>query len=123
MIFAFILKSWKMMIDTWICMYSHESEYFLLVTSCIYVFIWKPQIDDKYVFATIIICKLFQSINQLVLRADAADIDHKSGCPQWSECCTEYGYCHPKVSCVPWIYQCDWSHYWKHFHYIYKNNR
>ena len=93
---------------------------FLLVTSFIYVFISKPQIDDKYVFATIIICKLFQSINQLVLRADAADIDHKSGCPQWSECCTEYGYCHPKVSFVPEIYQCDWSHYWKHFLYDYK---
>ena len=31
-------------------------------------------------------------------RADPADIDHKSGCPAFAECCTEYGYCHPKVS-------------------------
>ena len=33
-------------------------------------------------------------------RADPAEIDHKAGCPQWSECCTEYGYCHPKVTTV-----------------------
>ena len=31
-------------------------------------------------------------------RAEEADIDHKSGCPSYAECCTEYGYCHPKVS-------------------------
>ena len=97
MIFAFILKDLKILNDMTICI-------FLMDQNIIYwfnVFIWKPQIDDKHVFATIIICKLFQSINQLVLRADAADIDHKSGCPQWSECCTEYGYCHPKVRFVP----------------------
>ena len=30
-------------------------------------------------------------------RAESAEIDHMSGCPQHAECCTEYGYCHPKV--------------------------
>merc|ERR1719445_2757358 len=31
-------------------------------------------------------------------RAPEEEIDHKSGCPQHAECCTEYGYCHPKSS-------------------------
>lgn len=30
-------------------------------------------------------------------RALEEEIDHKSGCPGYAECCTEYGYCHPKV--------------------------
>ena len=34
-------------------------------------------------------------------RADPADIDHNNGCPGYAECCTEYGYCHPKVSPSP----------------------
>jgi len=29
-------------------------------------------------------------------RAPTEDIDHMDGCPAWAECCTEYGYCHPK---------------------------
>ena len=31
-------------------------------------------------------------------RAASEDIDHAEGCPAWSECCTEYGFCHPRVS-------------------------
>merc|ERR1719270_2673698 len=31
-------------------------------------------------------------------RALTEEIDHKSGCPGYAECCTEYGYCHPKSS-------------------------
>jgi len=31
-------------------------------------------------------------------RAEEADIDHAGGCPAFAECCTEYGYCHPKAS-------------------------
>jgi len=26
------------------------------------------------------------------------DLDHVAGCPRWSECCTEFGYCHGKDS-------------------------
>merc|ERR1712106_1058548 len=29
-------------------------------------------------------------------RAPTEEIDHMDGCPAWAECCTEYGYCHPK---------------------------
>ena len=25
------------------------------------------------------------------------DLDHVGGCPRYAECCTEYGYCHPRV--------------------------
>ena len=25
------------------------------------------------------------------------DLDHVGGCPRHAECCTEYGYCHPRV--------------------------
>ena len=31
-------------------------------------------------------------------RAPIDDIDHTEGCPAWAECCTEYGFCHPRVS-------------------------
>ena len=31
-------------------------------------------------------------------RAAPSDIEHRDGCPQYAECCTEYGYCHPRVS-------------------------
>ena len=30
-------------------------------------------------------------------RADESEIDHMGGCPSFAECCTEYGYCHPRV--------------------------
>merc|ERR1712203_587325 len=26
------------------------------------------------------------------------DLDHVGGCPRYAQCCTEYGYCHPKES-------------------------
>ena len=25
------------------------------------------------------------------------DLDHVGGCPRYAECCTEFGYCHPRV--------------------------
>ena len=25
------------------------------------------------------------------------DLDHVGGCPRYAQCCTEYGYCHPRV--------------------------
>ena len=30
-------------------------------------------------------------------RTPEEELDHIGGCPGWAECCTEYGYCHPKV--------------------------
>ena len=36
-------------------------------------------------------------------RAAEADLDHKSGCPEFAECCTEYGYCHPKVIVLQYL--------------------
>ena len=36
-------------------------------------------------------------------RAAEADLDHKSGCPEFAECCTEYGYCHPKVIMLQYL--------------------
>ena len=30
-------------------------------------------------------------------RTAEEELDHIGGCPGWAECCTEYGYCHPKV--------------------------
>ena len=27
-----------------------------------------------------------------------SDLDHVAGCPRYAECCTEYGYCHPRVT-------------------------
>ena len=30
-------------------------------------------------------------------RTPEEELDHVGGCPGWAECCTEYGYCHPKV--------------------------
>merc|ERR1711902_147816 len=26
------------------------------------------------------------------------DLDHVGGCPRYAECCTEFGYCHPRDS-------------------------
>ena len=31
-------------------------------------------------------------------RAAEEDLAWPEGCPGWAECCTEYGYCHPRVS-------------------------
>ena len=33
----------------------------------------------------------------LTKRTPSEELDHVDGCPGWAECCTEYGYCHPKV--------------------------
>merc|ERR1712233_214772 len=33
-------------------------------------------------------------------RTPTADLDHVAGCPRYAECCSEFGYCHPKDS---WI--------------------
>ena len=46
---------------------------------------------------------LFKPNSHLLPRADPADIDHAGGCPEPesgrdAECCTEYGFCHPRVS-------------------------
>ena len=30
-------------------------------------------------------------------RTPEEELDHTDGCPAWAECCTEYGFCHPKV--------------------------
>ena len=30
-------------------------------------------------------------------RAAEEDLAWPGGCPAWAECCTEYGYCHPRV--------------------------
>ena len=30
-------------------------------------------------------------------RTPKKELDHADGCPAWAECCTEYGFCHPKV--------------------------
>ena len=30
-------------------------------------------------------------------RTPEEELDHADGCPAWAECCTEYGFCHPKV--------------------------
>ena len=45
----------------------------------------------------------FKTNSHLIPRADPADIDHAGGCPgpesgRDAECCTEYGFCHPRVS-------------------------
>ena len=45
----------------------------------------------------------FNPNSHLLPRADPADIDHAGGCPgpesgRDAECCTEYGFCHPRVS-------------------------
>ena len=45
---------------------------------------------------------LLSSSKLLFIRADPADIDHAGGCPgpesgRDAECCTEYGFCHPRV--------------------------
>ena len=31
-------------------------------------------------------------------RAAEAELAWPEGCPEWAACCTEYGYCHPRVS-------------------------
>jgi len=31
-------------------------------------------------------------------RSNEIDLDHVAGCPRWSECCTEFGYCHGRES-------------------------
>ena len=31
-------------------------------------------------------------------RAAEAELAWPQGCPEWAACCTEYGYCHPRVS-------------------------
>jgi len=31
-------------------------------------------------------------------RTPTEELDHLDGCPGWAECCTEYGFCHPKAS-------------------------
>ena len=31
-------------------------------------------------------------------RAPAEEIKWSEGCPDWAACCTEYGYCQPRVS-------------------------
>merc|ERR1711953_1265408 len=33
-------------------------------------------------------------------RTPTTDLDHVAGCPRYAECCSEFGYCHPKES---WI--------------------
>jgi len=29
-------------------------------------------------------------------RTEEADLKYTESCPEWAECCTEYGYCQPK---------------------------
>merc|ERR1711953_1570218 len=33
-------------------------------------------------------------------RTPTTDLDHVAGCPRYAECCSEFGYCHPKDSWV-----------------------
>merc|ERR1712192_143866 len=33
-------------------------------------------------------------------RTPSTDLDHVAGCPRYAECCSEFGYCHPKDSWV-----------------------
>ena len=37
-------------------------------------------------------------------RAAKEDLAWPDGCPGWAECCTEYGYCHPRVGTVRCLY-------------------
>merc|ERR1712228_1091218 len=30
-------------------------------------------------------------------RTEESDLKYTKSCPEWAECCTEYGYCQPKV--------------------------
>ena len=30
-------------------------------------------------------------------RTEESDLKYTESCPEWAECCTEYGYCQPKV--------------------------
>jgi len=38
-------------------------------------------------------------------RADPSQIEHREGCPQYAECCTEYGYCHPRSSWISGLFR------------------
>ena len=54
----------------------------------------------------------FNPNSHLLPRADPADIDHAGGCPgpesgRDAECCTEYGFCHPRVSLHNDLIRCE----------------
>ena len=36
-------------------------------------------------------------------RTSEAELAWPEGCPAWAACCTEYGYCHPRVSDTMYI--------------------
>ena len=36
-------------------------------------------------------------------RAEEANLKWKIGCPAWAPCCSEYGYCQPKVMLRVWL--------------------